>query len=171
MQQYLPQQMRHLNLSVRDLLNLGRVKSPATDKVLWEELHRIGAAEFVQKWPDQLGTALGADRNGQIEPSGGQLQRLILAAVVIAQRGLIILDEPMSMVDPEAAKAFWDALFKERGDRTVIFSTHHLGAVRRADMILFIEDGVVAAQGHHDDLMASCKRYQNIFEAQATEYR
>jgi ABC-type multidrug transport system fused ATPase/permease subunit len=74
-------------------------------------------------------------------------------------------------VDPEAAKRFWDGLFRERTDRTVIFSTHHLGAVRRADTILFIEDGRLAAQGTHDDLMLSSEKYKRLFDAQADDYR
>ncbi len=167
----MPQHMRHLNLPVKQLLNLGRANSPATDEVLWEELRRINAAGFVEKREDGLDTVLGADRNGKVEPSGGELQRLILAAVGIAGRELIVLDEPVSMVDPEAAKDFWDAVFQERGDRTVIFSTHHLGAVRRADTILFIKDAIVAAQGDHETLMATCDKYRKVFEAQATDYR
>jgi ABC-type multidrug transport system fused ATPase/permease subunit len=74
-------------------------------------------------------------------------------------------------VDPEAAKRFWDALFEETTNRTVIFSTHHLGAVRRADMILFVEGGQIAAQGTHDELIERSEQYRNLFEAQANEYR
>jgi ATP-binding cassette subfamily B protein len=167
----LPQQMRHFNLKLRELLNLGRPGRPVADEVLWSELERIGAADFVRKWERGLDTPLGLDRREAIEPSGGQLQRLLLAAVVIADRGLIVLDEPVSAVDPEAAKRFWDALFEETTNRTVIFSTHHLGAVRRADMILFVEDGQIGAQGTHDELMESSEQYRNLFEAQANEYR
>jgi ATP-binding cassette subfamily B protein len=167
----LPQQLRHFNLTLRELLNLGRSTRPVSDEVLWRELSRIGAADFVRKWGNGLDTPLGLDRRNAIEPSGGQLQRLLLAAVVIADRGLIVLDEPVSAVDPEAAKRFWDALFEETTNRTVIFSTHHLGAVRRADMILFVEGGQIAAQGTHDELIERSEQYRNLFEAQANEYR
>ncbi len=167
----LPQQLRHFNLTVRELLNLGRGYSPASDAVLWAELERTGAAEFARKWKDGLDTLLGVHRGNAVEPSGGQLQRLLLAAVVIADRGLIVLDEPVSMVDPEAAKQFWDAVFAERTGRTVIFSTHHLGAVRRADNILFIEGGTLAAQGTHEQLMETSVQYRRLFEAQASDYR
>jgi ABC-type multidrug transport system fused ATPase/permease subunit len=167
----MPQQFRHFNLTVRELLNLGRATTPAADEVLWYELERVGVLDCVKKWKCGLDTHLGVDRRGAVEPSGGQLQRLILAAVVIANRGLIVLDEPVSMVDPEAAKRFWDAVFSEAKNRTVIFSTHHLGAVRRASFILFVEDGVVAAQGTHEELMTSSERYRLLFEAQASDYR
>jgi ABC-type multidrug transport system fused ATPase/permease subunit len=167
----LPQQLRHFNLTLRELLNLGRPTAPASDELLWSELERIGAAGFVRKWKLGLHTYLGLDRREAIEPSGGQLQRLLLAAVIVANRGLIVLDEPVSAVDPEAAKRFWDALFSETTNRTVIFSTHHLGAVRRADMILFVEDGQIAAQGTHDELIERCAQYRDLFEAQASEYR
>lgn len=167
----LPQQLRHFNLPLRELLNLGRPTAPASDELLWSELERIGAAGFVRKWKLGLDTYLGLDRREAIEPSGGQLQRLLLAAVIVANRGLIVLDEPVSAVDPEAAKRFWDALFAETTNRTVIFSTHHLGAVRRADMILFVEDGQIAAQGTHDELIERCAQYRDLFEAQASEYR
>jgi ATP-binding cassette subfamily B protein len=166
----LPQKLEHFNLSVRDLLNLGRPHDAASDEVIWQELDRLGAAEFVRKWHKGLDTKFGHQREG-IEPSGGQLQRLLLVAAVLAKRGLIVMDEPVSAVDPEAAKRFWDGLFRERTDRTVIFSTHHLGAVRRADTILFIEDGRLAAQGTHDDLMLSSEKYKRLFDAQADDYR
>jgi ABC-type multidrug transport system fused ATPase/permease subunit len=167
----LPQQMRHFNLTVRELLNLGRAQCPAPDEVLWSELTRIGAVDFVRKWRLGLDTPLGLDRREAVEPSGGQLQRLLLAAVVVAERGLIVLDEPVSAVDPEAAKKFWDALFAQTTDRTVVFSTHHLGAVRRADTIFYVEDGRIAAQGTHDELIERSEKYRNLFEAQASEYR
>lgn len=167
----LPQQMRHFNLTVRELLNLGRAHCPAPDEVLWGELTRIGAVDFVRKWRLGLDTPLGLDRREAVEPSGGQLQRLLLAAVVVAERGLIVLDEPVSAVDPEAAKRFWDALFAQTTDRTVVFSTHHLGAVRRADTIFYVEDGRIAARGTHDELMERSEKYRNLFEAQASEYR
>lgn len=167
----LPQKLQHFNLTVRELLNLGRSFEPAEESFLWQELERVGAREFVERWPDQLDTQLGVDRRRAVEPSGGQLQRLLLASVVIANRKLVILDEPVSMVDPEAARQFWDALYAERGARTVIFSTHHLGAVRLADKILFIDDGTLAAEGTHDELMATCDQYRNLFESQAADYR
>ncbi len=165
----LPQKLEHFSLSVRALLNLGRPHGEASDEALWRELERLGAADFVQKWPRGLNTKFGQQREG-IEPSGGQLQRLLLVAAVLAKRGLVVMDEPVSAVDPEAAKRFWDGLFRERTGRTVIFSTHHLGAVRRADMILFIEDGRLAAQGTHDELMESSEKYRKLFNAQADDY-
>ena len=166
----LPQKLEHFNLSVRELLNLGRPHDAASDEAIWQELDRLGAAEFVRKWNKGLDTKFGHQREG-IEPSGGQLQRLLLVAAVLAKRGLIVMDEPVSAVDPEAAKHFWDGLFRERTARTVIFSTHHLGAVRRADTILFIEDARLAAQGTHDDLMESSEKYKRLFDAQADDYR
>jgi ABC-type multidrug transport system fused ATPase/permease subunit len=166
----LPQELQHLNLTLRELLNLGRPLDPAPDDAVWRALEHVGAAEFVRKWKNGLDTCLGHGRREAMEPSGGQLQRLLLTAVVIADRGLIVLDEPVSKVDSNAAKWFWNALFKEAKNRTVIFSTHQLGAVRRANMILFIADGSVTAQGTHDELMESCKAYRQLFDDQAGDY-
>lgn len=167
----LPQSLRHYNLSVRELLNLGRPNSPATESELKAALARTGADRFIAKWTEGLDTRLGNDRPLSVEPSGGQLQRLLLTAVLLASSRLIILDEPVSMVDPEAAKQFWDAVFKEMPGKTVLFSTHHLGAVRRADQILFIDEGRLVASGHHDALMQECPRYRTLFESQASDYR
>jgi ABC-type multidrug transport system ATPase subunit len=91
---------------------------------------------------------------------------------MVAGRRLIVLDEPVSMVDPEAARQFWNTLFAEKSaDHTVIFSTHHLGAVRRADKILFIEGGTLAAEGTHDELIQTSDSYRRLFEAQADDYQ
>ncbi len=167
----MPQALRHYNLTVRELLNLGRPGHPASEGELLTALKRTGGDRFIAKWSAGLDTLLGNDRLNGVEPSGGQLQRLLLTAVLLAKSRLIILDEPVSMVDPEAAKQFWDTVFKEMPHKTVLFSTHHLGAVRRADLILFVDDGKLIASGHHDELMMQCPRYRKLFESQAGEYR
>jgi len=167
----LPQSLRHYNLTLGELLNIGRSTDPANEAEIATALKRTGSDKFAEKWPGGLGTQFGSDRVNGVEPSGGQLQRLLLTAVLLASSRLIILDEPVSMVDPEAAKQFWDAVFTEMPDKTVIFSTHHLGAVRRADLILFIDDGKLVASGHHDELITKCARYRELFESQANDYR
>lgn len=167
----MPQALRHYNLTVRELLNLGRPEHPASDHELLAALQRTGGDRFIAKWSAGLETLLGNDRFNGVEPSGGQLQRLLLTAVLLAKSRLIILDEPVSMVDPEAAKQFWDTVFQEMPHKTVLFSTHHLGAVRRANLILFVDEGKLVASGHHKELMEHCPRYRKLFESQAGDYR
>ncbi len=167
----LSQKIQHFNLTIRELLNLGRPEDPASDTELLAEIARVGLTEFLNGCRNGLATILGVERRDAVEPSGGQLQRLLLAAVALAERKVIVLDEPVSQVDPNAAREFWNAMFARIQDKTLIFSTHHLGVVKRAHIILFIEGGAIAAQGTHAELMERCEAYRRLYDAQADDYR
>jgi ATP-binding cassette subfamily B protein len=82
-----------------------------------------------------------------------------------------VLDEPTAAIDPESARDFWNTLFNECPGQTVVFSTHYLGAVKRADSIVVLEQGEILAQGRHEKLLESCAAYRNLFESQANDFR
>lgn len=167
----LPQDIQHYNLTVEEFIALGRAGQPIDrERVAWAA-KRSGAAVFVERYPRGYRQRLGRDYKDTEEPSGGQLQKLALASLLYMRAPLMVLDEPTAAIDPEAARDFWDTLFHESPGQTVVFSTHYLGAVRRADRIVVIDAGRVLAEGRHDDLMKGCDAYRHLFESQARDYR
>jgi ATP-binding cassette subfamily B protein len=167
----LPQDIQHFNLTVEEFIALGRSGQPIDRvRVAWAA-KRSGAAVFVERYPRGYRQRLGRDYRDTEEPSGGQLQKLALASLLYMRAPLMVLDEPTAAIDPEAARDFWDTLFHESPGQTVVFSTHYLGAVRRADRIVVIDAGQVLATGRHADLMEGCEVYRRLFESQARDYR
>jgi ATP-binding cassette, subfamily B, bacterial len=103
--------------------------------------------------------------------SGGQWQRVALArAFLRGARDLMILDEPSSGLDAEAEHDISARLRDSRRGRTTVLISHRLGAVRAADHIVVLADGVVIEQGDHDALMTMGGTYARLFSLQARGY-
>lgn len=103
--------------------------------------------------------------------SGGQWQRIALArAMMRARRDLLILDEPSAGLDAAAEQAVHDKLREYREGATSVLISHRLGAVRRADRIVVLQDGVITEDGSHTELMARGGEYARLFTIQAANY-
>lgn len=104
--------------------------------------------------------------------SGGQWQRLALARGFLRRdRDLMILDEPSAGLDPEAEYEAHRRLRTLRSGRTSVVISHRLGAIRDADRIVVLADGVVAEEGAHAALLADGGAYARLFTRQAAGYR
>ncbi|MEV0145237.1 MULTISPECIES: ABC transporter ATP-binding protein [unclassified Nonomuraea] len=104
--------------------------------------------------------------------SGGQWQRLALARAFLRRdRDLMILDEPSSGLDPEAEHEVHRRLAELRSGRTSVVVSHRLGAVRDAERIVVLGDGVVIETGTHARLLAAGGTYARLFDRQAAGYR
>jgi ATP-binding cassette subfamily B protein len=104
--------------------------------------------------------------------SGGQWQRLALARALLRdQRDLLILDEPSSGLDAEAEYEIHQTLRSYRRGRTSLLISHRLGAIRDADQLIVLDDGQVAEQGTHTELMAAGGVYATLFTMQAAGYQ
>ena len=103
--------------------------------------------------------------------SGGQWQRLALArSFVRAGRDFVILDEPSSGLDAEAEHEIHRGLREHRRGRATLLVSHRLNAVRDADRIIVLVDGVVTEEGDHTTLMARGGTYARLFTLQANGY-
>ena len=120
--------------------------------------------EFTDRFDDGLDTLIG-ERG--IKLSGGQRQRIAIARAVLADPKILILDEATSNLDTESEALIQKSLATLTQGRTTFVIAHRLSTIRKADQILVIEDGQIAEQGTHNELIAKEGRYYNLFTYQA----
>ena len=106
-----------------------------------------------------------------IELSGGQAQKLALARVFAKDCGIVVLDEPSAALDPISEAEMYETMLDAMADKTVILISHRLSACRNVDRIYVIEDGKVAEEGSHEELLANNGLYAQMWEIQASGYR
>jgi ATP-binding cassette subfamily B protein/subfamily B ATP-binding cassette protein MsbA len=140
--------------SVRDNIAYGR--HDATDEAVLDAAVRANAHEFIDKLPEQYDTFIG-ERG--VKLSGGQQQRLAIARAILADPQILILDEATSNLDTESELLIQASMASLLAGRTTFVIAHRLSTVRRADLILLMEDGRVIERGTHEQLMAARGEY------------
>jgi ATP-binding cassette subfamily B protein/subfamily B ATP-binding cassette protein MsbA len=136
--------------SVRD--NIAYARYDATDAEVEDAAQRANAHEFIVKLPDQYETFIG-ERG--VKLSGGQQQRLAIARAILAAPQILILDEATSNLDTESEQLIQASMATLLAGRTTFVIAHRLSTVRRADLILLINEGRVVERGTHTELMDS----------------
>ena len=101
--------------------------------------------------------------------SGGQKQRISIARALMKDAPILILDDSVSAVDTKTEKNILENLKATRKGKTTILIAHRISTIEKMDMILFIDDGRLAAAGRHEDLYASCPAYRKMVELQKLE--
>ena len=124
--------------------NLRLADPGAADERLWRALETAGLADEVRRMPEGLHTLLGEQGLGL---SGGQAQRVSLARAFLADRSLLILDEPTSQVDLDSEARIVEAIGRLARGRTVVTVSHRAGALVTADRVVRVADGAVSATG------------------------
>jgi ATP-binding cassette subfamily B protein/subfamily B ATP-binding cassette protein MsbA len=118
------------------------------------------ADEFIRnKTPDGYETLLG---NARTRLSGGQMQRLALARAILRDPDILILDEATSQIDTESEHLINQALASFLNGRTGILITHRPSSLMLADRVIVMQDGQIAAEGKHEELLATDRFYQSL---------
>jgi ATP-binding cassette subfamily B protein len=151
--------------SVRD--NIAYGKPDATQAEIEAAATAAQAAPFIRQLPQGYDTVIGERGVGL---SGGQRQRIAIARTLLVDPHLLILDDSTSAVDAETEMAIQAALDKLMRDkrRTAIVIAQRISTVRDADLILVLDDGKIAAQGKHEELLATSRLYNEILGSQLT---
>lgn len=124
------------------------------------------ADDFISSTPDGYDTAV-AERGMSL--SGGQKQRLSIARAVLKPAEILIFDDSTSALDLKTEANLYAALEKANPQSTKIIIAQRIASVRRADRIVVLENGSVAACGSHEELLKSCPSYQEIYHSQIGE--
>jgi ATP-binding cassette subfamily B protein len=172
------QDFQTYEMTVADNIGIGDLDRMGDRPEIEHAAALAGIDGAIQGLPRHYDTMLSrlffADGSGDsgVELSGGQNQRLALArALMRNDADLLILDEPSSGLDAEAEHALHETMRQHRAGRTSLLISHRLGALRDADMIAVLADGVIAEQGTHDELMARGGAYADLFSLQALNYQ
>lgn len=125
-----------------------------------------GAWPAIEALPQGLASPLGNTFSGGAELSGGQWQQVAIARAIYPDRPILILDEPMSAIDPLVEERIYDRLFAMDRERLLLFVTHRLYHLRRADHIIVMDQGMVAEQGTFDELLHAGGLFSAMFQGQ-----
>ncbi|PYE30258.1 ABC-type bacteriocin/lantibiotic exporter with double-glycine peptidase domain [Rhizobium sp. PP-WC-1G-195] len=138
------------------LISENIARAPSIDKTRLLASARAAGIENLISDPDRT------VKEGGLNLSGGQRQRIAYARAIYSDTDLLVLDEPTSFLDPEAARAFETDILALGQDKLVLLVTHDLRIAAKADTIVVVADGEIAGFGSHDSLLRSCTTYEEL---------
>jgi len=147
--------------TIRDNIRYGR--PDASDEEVVAAAKAAQAHEFITGFPEGYDTMVG--QRG-VNLSGGQKQRVAIARALLVRPTILILDDSTSAVDVETEALIEGALEELMKDRTSFVIAQRISTVLKADKIIVLDDGQVAAEGNHDTLMETSPIYREIYESQ-----
>ena len=147
--------------SIRENLLWGNPQ--ATEDQLWQALDTAQAREVVKSKPGELDAQV---EQGGVNFSGGQRQRLTIARALVRQPKILILDDSASALDYATDARLRQAIAGMKQPPTTFVVSQRAASVRFADVILVLDDGVLVGQGTHQQLLASCPVYKEIYYSQ-----
>lgn len=150
--------------SIRDNLRWGNEK--ADDEKLWKALETAQAKDVAAGKPGQLDFEL--ERGGG-NLSGGQRQRISIARTLVKEPEILIFDDSFSALDFATEAALRKALHNMERQAAVFIVSQRISAIRNSDIIIVLDNGVMAGKGSHEELMKTCETYREIYYSQFPE--
>ncbi len=135
----------------------------ATDEELWAALETAQAAEIVRSKPQGLDEPV---EQGGRNFSGGQKQRLSIARSLVANPDILILDDSASALDYATDAALRAAIASLKNELTVFIVSQRANSLIHADLILVLDEGILVGKGTHEQLLATCDVYRDIYDSQ-----
>ena len=146
--------------TIANNIRFGQPDAPM-EKVI-EAAKKACCHDFIMQLPDGYDTVIG---EGGASLSGGEKQRISIARAIMKDAPIIVLDEATANVDPENEADLMKAIDALTKEKTIIMIAHRLKTVRNADKILVIDNGKIAQQGTHDELMKTEGIYRSFVES------
>jgi ABC-type multidrug transport system fused ATPase/permease subunit len=143
--------------------NIAYGKPDAGEEEIVAAAKRAFAHEFIEPLEKGYDTIIGEQGAGL---SGGQLQRIVIARAILKNPAILIFDEATSQVDADSEAKIHKAIEEIMQDRTSFVIAHRFSTVVSADIIVVMDEGRIVAQGHHKELIESCRLYQSLYETQ-----
>lgn len=163
--------MRYISMVFQDVYlfqdtiknNIRFGKSDATDEELEAAARKACCHDFIKRLPNGYDTMVG---EGGCTLSGGEKQRISIARAILKEAPIVLLDEATASLDPENEVEVQKAINTLIAGRTVIVIAHRLKTIKNADNIIVMEDGNIAEQGTHDELLAKKGLYHKLWSIQ-----
>lgn len=159
---YVPQDPYMFHRSITDNIKYGKLDASDGDVKKVAKLSH--STEFIDDLPNKYDTLIG-ERG--VKLSGGQRQRIAVARAMIKDAPILLLDEATSALDSESEKLIQDALWKLMEGRTTIVIAHRLSTIQKMDRILVLENGKIAEQGSHKELLKNNGIYSELWQHQS----
>lgn len=157
---YVSQEQFFFNTSLMENIRIG--KPDATDKEVLEAAEKAQCNEFLSRLEKGIYTMAG---DGGKQLSGGERQRISLARAILKDAPIVVLDEATAFMDPENEERMNEAIAEVIRNKTVIVIAHRLYTIINADKICVLDQGMLVAEGSHEQLLASCPKYQKLWQA------
>lgn len=161
----------HYPLSARDNVRFGCLD--ADGRKIDEAARAAGLLQVLERLPQGWETPLSRELNGGVDLSGGEWQRVALARALLAAdcgAGLLILDEPAANLDARGEAELNERFLELTQGVTTIVISHRFPTVKWADRICVLDEGRVAEQGSHEELLQANGRYAHMFRLQASRF-
>lgn len=138
-------------------------KPDATDEEIFKAIKTAQGEDFVKELPTKLDHKVQA---GGKNFSGGQRQRLTIARALVGNPEILIMDDSASALDFQTDANLRAAIKKNTNNMTVFIVSQRVNTIRNADQIIVMDKGNIVGHGTHEQLMESCKVYQEIYNSQ-----
>ncbi len=155
---YIEQDIYLFPRSIKENISFG--KPDASDEEIKKAASLAQVDDFVKDFPNGYETIVG-ERGTRL--SGGECQRIAIARALLTDPDIIILDDSVSAIDSETEEKIGKAIENVLKKRTTIIITHRLNTIRSADKILVLREGMIVAQGNHQELLKRSEDYRRIF--------
>jgi ATP-binding cassette subfamily B protein len=164
------QDFMRYEMTARQNIAVGRVEL-APDGGVRLAARKSLADRFIEKLPKAYEQQLGRRFEGGVDLSGGEWQKMALARAYYRDAQLVILDEPTASLDARSEYEVFQRFAELTQGKIALLISHRFSTVRMADRIVVLENGKIAEQGSHQQLISLGGRYSVMFELQASGYR
>ena len=165
------QDFTRYEMTASENIAVGQIEERTNQFRIRSAANKSLAEKVIRKLPKGYDQTLGCRFEGGVDLSGGEWQKMALARAYLRDAQTLILDEPTAALDARSEHEVFERFAELTKGKMSLLISHRFSTVRMADRILVLENGRIAEQGKHDELVRVSGRYAQMFELQAASYR